>query len=315
MPAQEKALRTPTPDNRIPAGRLWPPSDAGCGRRGRRPRRRNPVPVADPAPTAAYERIRRRGQLETTPGRATFVRGAPTTARPDPPWTAIGARRRDEDQMTPEDPRAATGPADLIYRAGAAGAVCWARDHRGHVRELPMTRWIGGPHASHPDRLADGHVLRHCSGRPTLDLGCGPGRFTASLRERGWAALGVDASRAAVDLTRDRGGTAIHADLFAPLPAEGCWEQILAHRRQHRHRRRPRPDTQARRPDCSRPAESSSPRSTHRQQRRVTKYCAGKPNIMSGSGFPGHGSTRPPWATSPSPLDYWSPVSSISTTV
>ncbi len=129
--------------------------------------------------------------------------------------------------MTPEDTRAATGPVDLIYRAGAAGAVCWARDHRGRVRELPMTRWIGGPHASHPDRLADGHVLRHCTGRPTLDLGCGPGRFTASLRERGWAALGVDASRAAVDLTRDRGGTAIHADLFAPLLAEGCWEQIL----------------------------------------------------------------------------------------
>lgn len=129
--------------------------------------------------------------------------------------------------LTAEDTRAATGPVDLIYRAGAAGAVCWARDHRGHVRELPMARWIGGPHASHRDRLADGHVLRHCSGRPTLDLGCGPGRFTASLRERGWAALGVDASRAAVDLTRDRGGTAIHADLFAPLPAEGCWEQIL----------------------------------------------------------------------------------------
>lgn len=90
-----------------------------------------------------------------------------------------------------------------------------------------MTRWIGGPDASHRDRLADGHVLWHCSGRPTLDLGCGPGRFTVSLRERGRAALGVDASRAAVDLTRDRGGTAIHADLFAPLPAEGCWEQIL----------------------------------------------------------------------------------------
>ena len=26
MPAQEKAIRTPTPDNRIPAGRLSPPS-------------------------------------------------------------------------------------------------------------------------------------------------------------------------------------------------------------------------------------------------------------------------------------------------
>ena len=61
----------------------------------------------------------------------------------------------------------------------------------------------------------------------TLDLGCGPRRFTASLQQRGFPALGVDTSRAAVELTRQRGGTAIHADLFAPLPAEGCWEQIL----------------------------------------------------------------------------------------
>ena len=119
------------------------------------------------------------------------------------------------------------GTVDLIYRAGARGVVCWARNHRGQVRELPMTRWIGGPDTSYHDRLADEQVLRHCSSRPTLDLGCGPGRFTASLQQRGLAALGVDMSRVAVELTRQRGGTAIHADLFGPLPAEGCWDQIL----------------------------------------------------------------------------------------
>lgn len=90
-----------------------------------------------------------------------------------------------------------------------------------------MTRWFGGPGLVDGDRLADEHVLAHCRGIPTLDLGCGPGRFTAALQERGSAALGVDASRAAVELTRARGGTAIQADLFGPLPAEGCWEQIL----------------------------------------------------------------------------------------
>lgn len=129
--------------------------------------------------------------------------------------------------MTLDNTETAAGTVDLIYRAGATGALCWARNHRGHVSELPMTRWIGGPDTTPYDRLADEHVLGHCSGRPTLDLGCGPGRFTASLRQRGSAALGVDSSAAAVELTRLRGGTAIRRDLFAPLPAEGCWEQIL----------------------------------------------------------------------------------------
>lgn len=90
-----------------------------------------------------------------------------------------------------------------------------------------MTRWFGGADLVEGDRLADEHVLAQCRGTTTLDLGCGPGRFTAALQKRGSAALGVDASRVAVELTRARGGTAIQADLFGPLPAEGCWEQIL----------------------------------------------------------------------------------------
>lgn len=116
---------------------------------------------------------------------------------------------------------------DIIFRAAVNGASCWARNHRGHVRELPMTRWIGGLDAAPHDQLADAHVLGHCSGRPTLDLGCGPGRFTAALRARGSAALGVDNSAVAVELTRRRGGAAVRRDLFAPLPAEGSWDQVL----------------------------------------------------------------------------------------
>jgi SAM-dependent methyltransferase len=90
-----------------------------------------------------------------------------------------------------------------------------------------MVRWIGQVGTAHGDQLADGHVLHHCSQRPTLDLGCGPGRFTVSLQVRGAAALGVDTSRVAVELTRQRGGAAIHADLFGPLPAAGCWDHVL----------------------------------------------------------------------------------------
>jgi SAM-dependent methyltransferase len=130
--------------------------------------------------------------------------------------------------MTPDVCEAASvGSADLIYRSAAAGSSCWARNHHGHRRELPMTRWMGGPDTTHEDRLADEHVLGHCSWRPTLDLGCGPGRFTASLQQRGSPALGVDSSAAAIEMTRRRGGTAIRRDLFAPLPAEGSWERIL----------------------------------------------------------------------------------------
>ena len=122
---------------------------------------------------------------------------------------------------------AAARSADLIYLSAAAGGPCWARNHHGHRRELPMARWMGGPETAPQDRLADEHVLGHCASRPTLDVGCGPGRFTASLQQRGLPALGVDSSAAAVEMTRQRGGTAIRRDLFAPLPAEGSWEQIL----------------------------------------------------------------------------------------
>lgn len=121
----------------------------------------------------------------------------------------------------------AAGTADLIYRAGATGALCWARNHRGDVRQLPMTRWIGGADITSGDRLTDEYVIGLCSRSPTLDLGCGPGRFTASLQLRGRAALGIDSSSAAVEMTRRRGGVAVRGDLFGPLPAEGCWEQIL----------------------------------------------------------------------------------------
>lgn len=116
---------------------------------------------------------------------------------------------------------------DHIYRAGVDGAACWTRNHQGQLRELPMSRWMGDRPTDTDDRLADEHVLAQCSARPTLDLGCGPGRFTAALHSRGYAALGIDNSHAAVELTRKRGAVAIRADLFAPLPAEGCWDQVL----------------------------------------------------------------------------------------
>ena len=190
--------------------------------------------------------------------------------------------------MTPDACDAtAVKSADLIYRSAAAGDSCWARNHHGHRRELPMARWMGGPQTTPQDRLADEQVLGHCSSRPTLDLGCGPGRFTASLRQRGIPALGVDSSAAAVEMTRRRGGTAIRRDLFAPLPAEGSWEQILL--TDGNIGIGGNPVRILRRPTSSRTAASSSSRSIPRQLRFVTSCCVGKPNGTWGIGFLGRG--------------------------
>lgn len=118
-------------------------------------------------------------------------------------------------------------PVDAIYRAGVAGMSCWSRNHHGLVRQLPMSRWLGAPDVAAQERFADELVMDECSGATTLDVGCGPGRFTAALQHRGSSALGVDASAVAVALTRQRGGTAMRRDLFGWLPAQGCWDRVL----------------------------------------------------------------------------------------
>jgi SAM-dependent methyltransferase len=60
-----------------------------------------------------------------------------------------------------------------------------------------------------------------------MDVGCGPGRFTAALADRGIPALGVDISAMAVEMTLARGGKALHRDVFAPMPGCGEWSHVL----------------------------------------------------------------------------------------
>jgi SAM-dependent methyltransferase len=79
------------------------------------------------------------------------------------------------------------------------------------------------------DRPADEHdltMLSRCVG-PTLDVGCGPGRLTAALAERGTVVLGIDVVHGAVGRTRDRGGAALRRDVFDTLPGEGRWQTAL----------------------------------------------------------------------------------------
>ncbi len=85
--------------------------------------------------------------------------------------------------------------------------------------DVPADAWsasIAGDHA----------VLELCSG-PTLDVGCGPGRMTQLLAERGAIVLGIDVVPEAVWQTRDRGVAAILRDVFERVPAEGRWGTVL----------------------------------------------------------------------------------------
>lgn len=115
---------------------------------------------------------------------------------------------------------------DVVYRRAVSGMPCWVRNRAGARSELPLRRWLGGEESSEADRLVDLRILQACP-TSTIDLGCGPGRFTAALAHRGTDVLGVDVSAAAVELTRARGGVAIQQDLFAPLPRTGRWPRVL----------------------------------------------------------------------------------------
>lgn len=85
---------------------------------------------------------------------------------------------------------------------------------------LDIDRWLG------PVDAADVTVLDRCTG-PVLDVGCGPGRITAALQERGVDALGIDIAHIAVSLTRGRGGFALRRNVFWPVPDEGSWATAL----------------------------------------------------------------------------------------
>jgi SAM-dependent methyltransferase len=90
----------------------------------------------------------------------------------------------------------------------------------GTLEPLPLDRWIAAADA------ADDAVLALAQ-PPVLDLGCGPGRHLAALRQAGKAGLGVDLSPVAVALARRRGAAAIPRDVFGSVPWAGHWRTAL----------------------------------------------------------------------------------------
>jgi SAM-dependent methyltransferase len=103
-------------------------------------------------------------------------------------------------------------------RGPAAALVLRTADGRALPLEIP--RWCGRPDA------ADEELLGYCLG-PVVDVGCGPGRLTIALTERGIPTLGVDISRAAVARVREAGAPALHRSVFDPLPGQGRWATVL----------------------------------------------------------------------------------------
>ena len=109
---------------------------------------------------------------------------------------------------------------DRPFDPALRGARCVLELAGGELIDLPVARW----HAE-PDGF-DELLLARCHGH-TLDIGCGPGRLTSALGERGVPALGVDISPVAVELARLRGALALCADVFDRIPAEGRWRHVL----------------------------------------------------------------------------------------
>jgi SAM-dependent methyltransferase len=107
-----------------------------------------------------------------------------------------------------------------VFSRALRGLPCWVVGLAGGPAELPVHAW-----REQADD-ADHALLGHCMGR-TLDIGCGPGRLTAALAARGHQVLGIDVVREAVGQTRDRGVSALCADVFDRLPGEGRWQTAL----------------------------------------------------------------------------------------
>ena len=89
-----------------------------------------------------------------------------------------------------------------------------------HMVDLHPAHWTGGL------RPGDEGLLARCDG-PTIDVGCGPGRLTAALTDRGHPAMGIDVSAEAVRQARRRGAIALCRSVFDRVPAEGRWRHVL----------------------------------------------------------------------------------------
>lgn len=113
---------------------------------------------------------------------------------------------------------------DQLFDAAYAGMITTSETAHSrlddHPLRLDISRWAG------PADEIDMLVVARCE-PPVIDLGCGPGRMVQALAESGRAALGVDMSSVAVNMSMARGGPALRRRIDEVLPAEGRWGTAL----------------------------------------------------------------------------------------
>jgi SAM-dependent methyltransferase len=107
-----------------------------------------------------------------------------------------------------------------VFTSALRGVACEVVGLGSRPHLLPVADW------TRPVDAGDLALLAECRGE-TLDVGCGPGRMTRALAERGHTVLGIDVVPEAVRMTRRRGAVAILRDVFDTVPGEGRWETVL----------------------------------------------------------------------------------------
>ena len=90
----------------------------------------------------------------------------------------------------------------------------------GAGKAVPGERWLG------PADGVDHRLLDRCVG-PVLDVGCGPGRHTVALAERGVPVLGVDITESLLAVARPRGAVVMRRSVFDRVPGTGRWGTAL----------------------------------------------------------------------------------------
>lgn len=85
---------------------------------------------------------------------------------------------------------------------------------------VPFERFVGDA------TPADARLLARARG-PVLDVGCGPGRHVHHLARHGVMSTGIDISRDAVRLARQRGADVLLRSVFDDVPGAGTWGTAL----------------------------------------------------------------------------------------
>ena len=109
---------------------------------------------------------------------------------------------------------------ELLTVVAGRTATTWLRYADGRRITLDLPRWAQAADA------ADALLLDRCAG-PVLDLGCGPGRLTRALVDRGLECLGVDVAPVAVALARTGGAPVLHASAFDGVLDGTRWATVL----------------------------------------------------------------------------------------